>query len=127
LLFLPAFAQTATLRGQVTDESGGIVPGAKVVIAGPAGIARTITAGPDGWYSFADLPTGVYTVTSSAPDLALAQLARISLKAGAQTLNLSLTIAAAKQQVTVEDNAGPSISTEASNNASAVILRGSDL
>src|SRR5438034_1085919 len=30
LLAIPAFAQTATLRGQVTDESGAIVPGAKV-------------------------------------------------------------------------------------------------
>jgi hypothetical protein len=29
-------AQTATLRGIVTDESGAIVPGAKVTISGPA-------------------------------------------------------------------------------------------
>ena len=123
---LSAVGQTATLRGQVTDESGAIVPGAVVVVTGPGG-AKTTTAGADGAYTFADLPVGNYTVTSTAPDLGLAQPARIALKPGQQTLNLSMIVAASKQQVTVEDSAGPSVSTEASNNASAVILRGADL
>ena len=33
------FAQTATLRGQVTDESGALVPKATVTLKGPNGIA----------------------------------------------------------------------------------------
>src|SRR5215472_11753061 len=123
---LSAFGQTATLRGHITDQSGAIVPGAVVVVTGPGG-AKTTTAGADGAYTFADLPAGNYTVTSTAPDLGLAQPARIALKPGQQTLNLSMIVAASKQQVTVEDSAGPSVSTEASNNASAVILRGADL
>ena len=51
-------AQTATLRGQVTDESGAVVPGAKMVLAGPAGLAKTTAAATDGSYYFGDLPTG---------------------------------------------------------------------
>jgi hypothetical protein len=41
LVLLPTFAQTVTLRGQVTDESGAVVPDAKLTVTGPAGIAKT--------------------------------------------------------------------------------------
>src|SRR3954469_8589947 len=71
LLFVPAIAQAATLRGQVTDESGAVVPGAKVVLSGPGKLSKTTTAGSDGSYSFADLPLGNYTVHATAPSLAL--------------------------------------------------------
>src|SRR6516165_2735857 len=36
------WAQTATLRGVVTDQSGAAVPNATVTVKGPAGLARTI-------------------------------------------------------------------------------------
>jgi hypothetical protein len=134
LILLAAFllppilsAQTATLRGQVTDESGAIVPGANIVLGGPAGLAKTTTVGDDGSYSFADLPLGSYIVQASAPSLFLRQPGKISLKAGAQTLNIILSVATEKQEVTVAENAGPTVSTEAANNASAMVLRGTDL
>src|SRR5258706_18707 len=41
---LPELSQTAILRGQVTDESGAIVPGAKISLAGPGGLFRTTTS-----------------------------------------------------------------------------------
>lgn len=47
------FAQNATLRGQVTDESGGVIPGAKVTLTGPNGLVTTTTADSSGSYSFA--------------------------------------------------------------------------
>ena len=127
LASLPALGQTVSLRGQVTDQSGAVVPLATVTLNGPSGLVKTAKAANDGTYAFADLAPGNYTVQASAPDLALPQPAKIALKAGSQTLNLQLFIAATQQQVKVEDNAGPSVSTEAANNASAVILRGSDL
>jgi hypothetical protein len=125
LLCSSVSAQTAILRGQVTDESGAIVPGAKVIVSGPA--AKTATAGNDGNYAFTDLRPGEYTVQSSAPQLMLAKPVKIAVQAGTQTLNLSLVVAADRQQVTVEDSAGPAVSTDAASNASAMILRGSDL
>jgi hypothetical protein len=127
LLSSPVFAQTAILRGQVTDESGAIVPGAKIVLTGPAGLSQTTSAANEGSYSFTDLPPGGYTVQASAPSLILRQPAKISLKAGTQTLNLLLNVAAEKQEVTIADNGGPTVSTDAANNASAIVLRGTDL
>ena len=116
----PMLAQTATLRGQITDESGAIVPGAKIMLSGPAGLSTTATN--DGSFVFADLPPGGYTVQASAPSLILRQPVKISLKAGVQTLNLLLNVATEKQEVTVADSAGPAVSTEAANNASAMVL-----
>jgi hypothetical protein len=127
LLASPAFAQTAILRGQVTDESGAVIPGAKITLAGPRELSKATTVANDGSYSFADLPLGGYTVQASAPNPILRQPAKISLKAGVQTLNLLLNVTAEKQQVTVADNGGPVISTDAANNASAIVLRGTDL
>jgi hypothetical protein len=124
---MPLLAQTATLRGLVTDESGGLVQGAKITLAGPGRLAKSGMSGNDGSYSFADLPSGSYTIHASAPGLALRQAAKIDLKPGAQTLNLLLNVAAEKQEVTVDDNGAPAVSTDAASNASAVVLRGSDL
>jgi Carboxypeptidase regulatory-like domain len=127
---LPAsylFAQTATLRGVVTDESGALVPSAKVLLTGPGSQTRSATSDGSGTYSFTGLPPGSYTVQASAPQLAQTQPGKIALKSGVQTLNLQLTVAAIEERVTVQDNSGPSVSTAAGNNASALVLQGSDL
>ena len=52
---------------------------------------------------------------------------RIKVTGGVQVVDLVLAVAAAKEQVTVAEHAGPGVSTEASNNASAVVISGSDL
>jgi len=38
------FAQTATLRGIVTDESGAIVPGSKITLTASTGTANTLAS-----------------------------------------------------------------------------------
>ncbi len=129
-LFLYSFAglaQTAALRGVVTDESGAIVPGAKTTVTGPAGLSKSAITGGDGAFTLAELPPGNYTVQASAPQLTLPALTKVSLKDGANTLDLRLSVATEKQQVTVEDQAGPSVGTEASANASALVMSGTDL
>ena len=73
LLFTQAvFAQTATLRGQVTDESGAVVPRAKVTLAGHSGAVKSAVADNGGSYTFAGVTPGEYTVQASAPELSLA-------------------------------------------------------
>lgn len=123
----PLPAQTAILRGSATDETGAVVPGAKVTVTGPSGLVKTATTGADGSYSVVGLPPGNYTVQATAPDLAMAQPARITLSSGAVTLNLQLKVASTVQQVTIQENAGPQVTTEPSNNASALVLSGDDL
>src|SRR5215472_5558947 len=87
LLTVPALAQTATLRGQVTDESGALVPGARVSLAGPGGVSKTTTAASDGSYAFTDLAPGEYVIQASAPSLALRQPLPLSLKPGRWNVN----------------------------------------
>jgi len=123
----PIRAQTATLRGQIMDETGAVVPGATVTLNGPAGGARTVTSASDGSYSFSALTPGNYTVRVSAPDLTQAQPVKIALQPGAQSLNVKMKVASVTQQVTVQDSAGPSVSTDPSGNSSATVLRGDDL
>src|SRR5262245_27761857 len=66
---LALFAQTATLRGTVTDDSGAIVPGAKITLTASSGTASTSVAGADGAYSFTGIAPGDYVAQASAPDL----------------------------------------------------------
>src|SRR5437773_602938 len=120
-------AQNVTLRGQVTDESGAVIPGAKVTLKGPSGFVKISTAGNDGAYSFTGLTPGSYTVQASAPELAMPQPAKINLRTGNQSLNLQLKVAATTQQVTIQEQSGPTVSPDPSNNASALVLRGEDL
>jgi len=120
-------AQTAAVKGIVTDESGAVVPAAKVLLSGPGNQTKTTASRGDGAYSFTGLPPGNYTLTASAPQLAQAEPAHIALHAGVQTLNLQLSVAAIEERLTVQDNSGPSVSTAAGNNASALVLQGSDL
>ena len=120
-------AQTALLHGQVTDESGAIVPGAKVTLSAPGAAARTTTSDSTGAYSFAGIPPGTYSVQASAPQLTQLQPESVNLDPGPHSLNLVLRVASMAAKVSVEENAGPALSTEASNNASALVLRGSDL
>jgi Carboxypeptidase regulatory-like domain len=121
------FAQTAALTGQVSDDSGAIVPGAKVTLNGPAGVVKSGAAANDGSYSFRGLPVGRYSVLAAAPDLEMAQPVTIVLHPGTQSLTVRLAVARTSQQITVHSDAGPTVSTESSNNASALVLTGEDL
>jgi len=127
VLSSPLLAQTAIVRGIATDESGAVVPGAKVTVSGPSGLVKTATTAADGSYSVVGLRPGDYTVQAAAPDLAMGQAAKITLSTGAITLNLQLKVASTVQQVTIQENAGPQVTTDPSNNASALVLTGDDL
>src|SRR5262245_62023580 len=122
-----SLAQSVTLRGQVTDQNGAVIPKARVTLDGPSGLVKTTATDDRGGYSFAELPPGDYSVTASAPNLALLEPAKVSLKSGVQTLNLQLSVVITEQKVNVQENTAPAVTIDSSNNASAVTLRGDDL
>src|SRR5579883_3485785 len=93
-LCCPAPAQNAGVRGQVTDESGAVVPNARVTITAPDGAVQTITTNDEGSYSLSGLAPGAYSVTASAPQLFTPQPAKIMLRAGISTVNLQLKVEA---------------------------------
>ena len=128
---MPAWPQgdAGTIRGQVTDPTGGSIPGAVVSANNGHGTSRSATADVRGQYVLANLPVGAYTVRVSAKGFALAERLDVAVGSGAtQTLNFPLALASAKQSVTVSDS-GHSVRVEVdpSANADALVMRGSDL
>src|SRR5207248_3793789 len=97
--FAPVLAQSGSLRGQVTDQNGGSVPGAKVTVNGPSGLVKTTNTDKSGSYSFAGLPAGDYDVQASAPNLELAEPVKVSFKGGIQPLDLQLEVVLAPEKV----------------------------
>jgi hypothetical protein len=116
------------VRGIITDESGALVPGARVTVSNASGPVKSATSADNGSYSVTGLPPGKYVVQASSPGLVQPQTATVDV-GGMQpaTLNLQLHVAEEKQEVTVQENPGPSVSVDPSQNAGALILRGADL
>src|ERR1700744_4495995 len=64
-----AFAQETTggMQGTVKDPSGAVVPGAKITVTSPALIgSKVLITDSSGYYHFANLPAGTYSVTVTA-------------------------------------------------------------
>lgn len=107
-LLAPAVgAQTrdlAALKGQVVDAQGGAVPGAEVTLTNTdTGSEKTAGTDAQGDYSFLGVAlTGRYRVGVKAANFAPAEKNGVEFKAGeTSTLNFSLSVAGAAEQVTV--------------------------
>jgi outer membrane receptor protein involved in Fe transport len=81
----PALAQGGAISGTVVDESGGIVPGATVTLAGPGTHSPTIT-GARGEYSFRNLAAGTYQITVTLAGFSQATRDNISVAQSAVEL-----------------------------------------
>lgn len=77
-------AQTAgILQGRITDASGAIVPGARIVLIDEAtDIQRTTTADGRGQYRFDTLPIGTYSLRVESPGLKGALLQQLVVEVG---------------------------------------------
>ncbi len=117
---------SATLRGQVSDEFGGLIIGATVTVADQNGVEKTATSDAEGNYAFPSLPPGRYTVSATSPGFAVYENPEVEITAG-RALPLNITLAVAVEQAEVTITAESAISTEADNNAGALVLRGTDL
>jgi hypothetical protein len=64
---LPAQSYRGSIRGSVSDPSGGLIVGAKVTAKNTAtGLTRETATGADGAYVFSELPAGEYELTVTA-------------------------------------------------------------
>jgi len=123
---LPAEPATGALRGVLSDDSGAVIPAANLTVAG-AGVSKTIQTQADGTFSVMGLAPGQYTVSVTYPGFAPFSKA-VTVGAGAPVqMSIRLAVSAEKQEVTVQAEAGPSVSVEADNNASAIVIKGEDL
>src|SRR5579872_3345250 len=86
-----AFAQapTGTITGTVTDESGAVIPAAKITIKNKAtDMERATLANTDGFFSAPALPSGEYEVRCEHPGFAIVQRSATVEAGGSTTVNL---------------------------------------
>jgi len=129
LCVLPVSAQQrgGGLKGQVVDQVGAIIIGATITITDGQGIEKSTTTNNGGTYEFSALLAGAYTVRANAPGFAVYESKDVGIISGNRgTLNISLGVATATGEVTVDSGSNqPSVDPD--SNATGLVLRGKDL
>jgi Carboxypeptidase regulatory-like domain len=119
--------ETSILRGQVTDPSGALVPGATVSLTKADATALTAQTDAGGDYELKGVPAGTYTLSVTAPGFAAFEQAGFAVADGKMLRqNVALSIEVAKQDVTVSEESN-SVDTSADNNASKLVIKGAAL
>jgi hypothetical protein len=123
-----AWAQqtSGTLKGVLMDDSGAVIPAAKVSLAGGSG-TKTVSTQADGSYTFVGLAPGNYTVSVTFPGFATFSK-QVTVNAGNSVqFPIQLDISSEKQEVTVQEETTNTVSVEPDNNATALVIKGTDL
>lgn len=123
------FAQTGngTLKGEVTDPSGAVIPAATVTLTGPNHMTRTTQTDERGVYAFHHLAPGAYSVQISTTGFSTFTKTDVQVSAkGSQVVNAQLTVTIQKQQITVSTES-QRLSVNPENNVSALVLKGAAL
>src|SRR6185503_18290539 len=104
-----AWAQlsTAQLSGQVTDESGAVLPGVTVTATQTdTGATRTVVTSENGAYVLPNLPTGPYRLEAMLQGFrTYAQTGIVLQVAGAPVINVALALGNVEETVTVAADA----------------------
>ena len=91
------------LRGTVTDEQGGVLPGVTVVLAEQStGFTREVVSSGDGSFFAAQMLIGVYTITATLPGFATMERTDYDLRIGqTSTLPIVLPVGGVEETITV--------------------------
>src|SRR5260370_40202928 len=88
------------VSGIARATDGSQLSGAKITVSGPGGFSRTTISAPDGAFSFVNLPSGTYSVQSTASGFAPSTQLSAPVAVGRNT-QLTVTLALAGTQETV--------------------------
>ena len=136
LLVTCAFAQQTagtarqaggTVKGVLTDDSGGVIPAANITLTGKSGPPKTAQTQADGSYTFTGVAPGDYTVGIAFSGFQ--PFSKPITVAGNATVQVPIQLAlkVEKQEVMVQGEAGPTLSVEPDNNATQLVIKGEDL
>src|ERR1700704_3433052 len=116
-----------SLKGQVSDEFGGVIVGATVVAVNAAGVEKTFKTNGEGNFVLNGLAPGKYTIKVTATGFAGYENPDVEAITGkSQQLNITLKVTIEQQKVTVAAD-GAGVNTDPENNIGAIVLKGSDL
>lgn len=115
------------ISGTVTDNTGAVVPGARVVLTTPAGVTvATATTDATGGFQLAPKQAGTYTLMVTMKGFQPFSEAVMTGSGPVTPLKIALSVATAVQQVTV--NAASNVDLTASeNNGDSSVMTASDL
>ena len=124
----PAAAAGAAIHGHIADQTGALIPGATVTVTTVDGkVVATAKADASGAYSANGLAAGSYVVSAEFAGFAPFQSQPIVLAAGQmKRVDIAMAIEVEQQSVVVTDET-PTVNTEASGNANAIVLKDKDL
>jgi hypothetical protein len=115
----PLSAQTASLRGVVTDPSGALVPAGVVQLRGPGGEQRKTTDG-SGQYAFPSLQPGKYQLHVTVKGFSTIEKKDLEIT-GPTVFDVQLAIQSEAQVMNVEADA-KTVSADPDSNGSALVL-----
>lgn len=120
---------TGIVRGTVKDSTGAIIPGAQVALTNASGQAVQQTeTDRDGAYTFRDVAPGTYSVMATYSGLQALNPPAVQVAAGRSVrANVMMTVQVHKQELTVTSESNNVVNTEPANNATALVLKPSDL
>ena len=119
---------TGSLLIQVSDPVDALVTNAEVIAADAGGAEHKAAVNADGLYQIVRLAPGQYTLRVNAPGFAPLTGEKAEVVAGrASSLKLTLRVELEEQKVSVETETEGGLSTAPEENASAIVLKGSQL
>jgi hypothetical protein len=127
LLSAAVFGQSnnGTVRGRVVDIAGAVIVGATVTASGANNAERTVQTDQAGEFSL-NLAPGSYTVRVSSTGFEQYENTSVEIVSGRGTsLDVTLNVAQTQAEVTIGEDAP--VNTEPESNASALVLRESDI
>jgi len=121
-------AATGTIHGHVSDQTGALIPGAKVTVTTSDGkAAGTATADTSGAFEVRSLAAGNYVVSVMYDGFAPFVSNALALTAGqSKRIDVSMAIEVAQQNVMVSDDS-PGVSVDPGSNANTIVIKGKDL
>jgi len=111
VMTLPIYAQqtSATLNGTVLDATGAVIPGAKINLKNQAsGDMRNSVSNGDGYFTFAAIPPGRYTLNVSKDGFSSWEVKDVVLESADKRLVTGITLkpSTTNETITVEATAG---------------------
>jgi hypothetical protein len=118
---LVAQSVRGSLSGNVLDQSGAVIPGAKITVRDPnTGVTRTTVSSSEGAYSISELNLGSYDVTASASGFSTQIQHGVQITIGSVSA-LNLTLMAGSNETTINvDASAPTVETQSSDLAGTI-------